>query len=228
MLIAAIDTSGKAASCAVCSENVVLAQRSFATQKTHSQVILPVMKATLADAGVTLEDCDGFAVVSGPGSYTGLRIGIAAVKGICMALDKKCAGISALESLAYNFSGTDSVICSVMHARQELVYTAMFETKAGGTVTRLTPDSIIPLPLLAEQLREKADSGKKIICAGDYSSEAVSAAEREGVTKASPQMNIQQAASLCFAAAERGFDTPDRLEAEYMQITKAEKDLMNR
>lgn len=124
LLVIGIDTSGKTASCALCTEDAVLAQNTFVTKLTHSQVILPMVKKMLEDSGKKLEEIDGFAAVSGPGSYTGLRIGISAVKGICFALDKPCAGVSALESLAYNFSGTDTVICSVMHARQNLVYSA--------------------------------------------------------------------------------------------------------
>ncbi len=222
MLVIGIDTSGKTASCALCSEEAVLAENTFSTNRTHSQVILPMVKKMLSDMGKELSDIDRFAAVSGPGSYTGLRIGISAVKGICFALDKKCAGVSALLSLAYNFAGTDSVICSVMHARQNLVYTAMFETAANGTVTRLSEDEIITVEELCSKL---SVYDKKVICVGDYSAEAASAAGRENIIAAAALRNSPSAASLCFAAMNQVFDSPDKLTADYMQITKAEKDL---
>lgn len=226
MLIIGIDTSGKTASCALCSEEAVLAQNTFVTKLTHSQVIMPMVKKMLSDAGKSLEDIDGFAAVSGPGSYTGLRIGISAVKAMCFALNKQCVGISALESLAYNFSGTDSTVCAVMHARQELVYTALFETHTDGRVMRLTEDKIIPIEELAEQLREKARDCK-VICTGDYSGETVKAAACINVIAARPTLNAPLASSLCYAAMSHGFASPDTLNAEYMQITKAEKDLLD-
>lgn len=226
MLVIGIDTSGKTASCALCSEEAVLAQNTFVTRLTHSQVILPMVKKMLSDAGKSLADIDGFAAVSGPGSYTGLRIGIAAVKGICFALDKKCAGISALESLAYNFSGTDSTVCAVMHARQDLVYTAMFETSADGKVSRLSDDEIITLGELTARLSDFSDG--KIICTGDYSAETVKAADNENIIAARPALNAPLASSLCYAAMAHGFGSPDGLNAEYMQITKAEKDLQEK
>lgn len=224
MLVIGIDTSGKTASCALCTEDAVLAEHSFVTRLTHSQVILPMVKDLLKNAGKTLSDIDGFAAVSGPGSYTGLRIGISAVKGICFALDKKCAGISALESLAYNFSGTDCLVCSVMHARQELVYTAFFRTFTDGNVQRLTEDKIITEEELTAQLLEFGKS-EKVICTGDYSEKMVSLAESENVLRAAPRLNAPLASSLCYAAMKKGFSSPDCLNAEYMQITKAEKDL---
>lgn len=224
MLVLGIDTSGKTASCALCTEDTVLAQNTFVTKLTHSQVILPMVKRLLSDAGKEMSDVDGFCAVSGPGSYTGLRIGIAAVKAICFGLDKKCAGVSALESLAYNFCGTDSLVCAVMHARQELVYTALFRTSADGTVTRLSDDEITELNVLADRL---AGLGEKVICVGDHSSAAAARAESENVCAAQPALNMPLASSLCYAAMNHGFDVPDKLNAEYMQMTKAEKDLLD-
>ena len=224
MLVIGIDTSGKTASCALCTEDAVLAENSFVTRLTHSQVILPMVKDMLKNAGKTLSDIDGFAAVSGPGSYTGLRIGISAVKGICFALDKKCAGISALESLAYNFSGTDCLVCSVMHARQDLVYTAFFRTDVFGNVQRLTEDKIITEEELTAQLLGFGKT-EKVICAGDYSEKMTALADCKNVLRAAPKLNAPLASSLCYAAMKKGFSSPDCLNAEYMQITKAEKDL---
>lgn len=224
MLTLGIDTSGKTASCAVCSENEVLAQYSAVTQNTQSKILMPLMKRMLEDMNITLNDIGLFAAVNGPGSYTGLRIGISAVKGICFALEKKCTGVSALNALAHNFCGTDSRICAVMHARQDLAYAAFFDVHTRGGVDRLTEDRIIPADELCPQLKEYAKE-KKIICAGDWAEEIVRLSADENITAAYAPMNMPLASSVCFAAMKQEIYEPEHLNAEYMQITKAEKDL---
>ncbi|MDE6745485.1 MAG: tRNA (adenosine(37)-N6)-threonylcarbamoyltransferase complex dimerization subunit type 1 TsaB, partial [Oscillospiraceae bacterium] len=104
MILLGIDTSGKTASVAVCTETSVLAQTTVYTKLTHSQVILPICNDVLKSAGTELSDVDVIAAAAGPGSYTGLRIGIAAVQAMCFALDKHCIGISTLEALAHYVS----------------------------------------------------------------------------------------------------------------------------
>lgn len=226
LLTLGIDTSGKTASCALCSEDTVLAQNTFLTKLTHSQVILPMVKQMLTDAGKTLDDVDGFAAISGPGSYTGLRIGISAVKGICFALDKPCAGISALESLAYNFKGIkeEAIICAVMHARQELVYNAFFKLTE-GKIIRECDDRIIPL---SQAQLEASKYQSTVYVAGDYTEQFCQNIECPNITPAPPQLRMPLASSLCFAALDHGFDKASELNAEYMQITKAEKDLLEK
>ncbi|MGN1103128.1 MAG: tRNA (adenosine(37)-N6)-threonylcarbamoyltransferase complex dimerization subunit type 1 TsaB [Huintestinicola sp.] len=228
MLVLGIDTSGKTASCALCTEDTVLAQNTFVTKLTHSQVIMPMCKKMLSDAGKTLSDVDGFAAVSGPGSYTGLRIGIAAVKGLCFGLDKKCAGVSSLMSLAYNFKGAIPardcyVIYSLMHARQNLVYNATF-TVENGNIVRERADGIMPSDRLAGEIAGRTGF---VILTGDYA-ETMYATLKDKckyVFLAPPALRAPLASSLCYAAMDMGFSSPDELNAEYLQITKAEKDL---
>ncbi|MGN0695969.1 MAG: tRNA (adenosine(37)-N6)-threonylcarbamoyltransferase complex dimerization subunit type 1 TsaB [Oscillospiraceae bacterium] len=215
-----IDTSGHTASAAVCDENHVLAQSSLVTKLTHSQIILPMAKRVLSDAGLALDDIDGIAAAKGPGSYTGLRIGLAAVKGISFANGCKCAGISTLEALAYNFLGMNCSVCAVMAARQNLVYNALFEV-SGRQVTRLCDDRIISVEDLSAQL---ASDDKIYYGAGDYADE-MSAAASDRVYLAPPQLKNPLASSLCFAAFDRGFVPAEKLDPDYLQITKAEKDL---
>lgn len=229
MLVLGIDTSGKTASCALCTEDTVLAQNTFVTKLTHSQVIMPMCKKMLSDAGKTLSDVEGFAAVSGPGSYTGLRIGIAAVKGLCFGLNKKCAGISSLMSLAYNYRGVfpegggEFVIFPVMHARQDLVYNALF-TADGNRITRERDDCITPENKLIEEL---SGASRNVILTGDYAETLYSAVKDKNplISIAPPTLRAPLASSLCYAATDVGFITADELNAEYLQITKAEKDL---
>lgn len=229
MLIVGIDTSGQTASCALCSEDAILAQNTFVTKRTHSQVILPMVKKMLCDADKSLEDIDGFAAISGPGSYTGLRIGIAAVKGICFGTGKPCVGISALEALAYNFRGfmgQKIVVCAVMHARQDLVYTARFYVE-DGKVIRDSEDVIIPL---SQAFDEVSKINAPVYAVGDYAEKFCESYpyDRKNVFLAPPLLRSNLASSLCFAAIDKGFGSPDDLNADYLQITKAEKDLLEK
>ena len=214
-----IDTSGKTASVTVCSENTVLAQNTVYTKLTHSQVILPICKDVLKNAGLELSDVDGIAVSAGPGSYTGLRIGIAAVKAICFALNKPCIGISTLESLANNVSFHKGTICAVMTARLDLVYCAVFRSD-GKSVTRITEDGILSIDELKSRL--ESESGD-IAVVGDAADKLAG----EHFITAPPHLKLQLASSLCYAAFGKEFVTPDELEAAYLQITKAEKDLQS-
>ena len=152
LLILGIETSGKTASVALCDESKVIAQNTIYTKLTHSQIILPLCKRLLADAGTELSQVDRIAVSAGPGSYTGLRIGIAAVKAMGYALNKECAGISSLESLAYNAANCGYIICTVMKARLDLVYTASFT--GDEAPSRLTEDRILSESALFTELSQ--------------------------------------------------------------------------
>lgn len=215
MTLLGIDTSGKTASVAVCTETAVLAQTSVYTKLTHSQVILPICRETLKSAGMELSDVDGIAAAAGPGSYTGLRIGIAAVKAMCFALDKPCIGISTLEALAQNVSLHKGIICSIMAARQNLVYAAVFRSD-GRKISRITEDSIIPVEEL-ERLLGETDGDIAVV--GDGSDRLTG----ERYLQAPPHLRLQLASGLCEAAFGKEMYPPDKLEAAYLEITKAEK-----
>lgn len=220
MKLLGIDTSGGVASVALCDENMVLAQTSIVTQRTHSQVILPLAKRLLEDAGTSLPEIDGIAVANGPGSYTGLRIGIAAVKAMCFALDKPCAGISTLESLAQNLAGFSGILCPVMTARQELVYTASFCWE-NGQIKRLTADRILSAQALADELNAE----QSVLLNGDGAEKFFAQYGNERILLAPPHLRLQTASSLCFAAFGKEMGSPEALDARYLQPTKAEKDL---
>lgn len=220
MTLLGIDTSGKTASVALCTEDKVLAQTTVYTSLTHSQVILPICNDVLKNAGVELSDVDGIAVAMGPGSYTGLRIGISAVKAICFAQNKPCVGISTLEGLANNVSLHKGIICAVMTARLDLVYCALFESD-GCKVTRLNNDEILSVDALKQKLEQYEGS---IAVVGD----AADKLEGEKFIIAPPHLKLQLATGLCSAAFGKEMSTPDELDAAYLQITKAEKDLQEK
>ena len=167
LILLGIDTSGKTASVAVCDEENVLAQTSVLTRLTHSQVIMPLCNDVLRNAGIPLSAVDAIVVSNGPGSYTGLRIGVSAVKAMCYATKKKCLGVSTLESLAYNMRSFHGVICPVMKARLNLMYTAFF-TSYQNDISRIFDDTILSVEDIVSRI--KAYHGD-IILVGDGAQE---------------------------------------------------------
>lgn len=151
MKILALETSAKSVSCAVVENGAPLASSYQCTGLTHSRTLLPMVDATLTNADLTLSDIGAIAIAAGPGSFTGLRIGIAAVKGLAWAADKPCLGVSTLEAMAENMAHVDGLIVGAMDARRAQVYNAIFES-GSGTLTRLCPDRAIALEDLAAEL----------------------------------------------------------------------------
>ena len=130
MKILAIDTSATAASTAICDENKIIGEFFINTKLTHSRTLMPMVESLLANTNLTTTDITAVAVNCGPGSFTGVRIGVAAAKGLAFADDLPCIEVSTLESLAYNLQSANGIICSVMDARcdgAELCYNAMKE-----------------------------------------------------------------------------------------------------
>ena len=228
MRILGIDTSGKVASVALTDGGRLICEKVLYTKLTHSQIILPMVKEVLADSSMAFSDIDCIAVANGPGSYTGLRIGIAAVKGICLgAPDIKCAGISTLEALAYNCSGFCGRIISVMKARPEIVYAGEFESDGSG-IKRVSEDRVCP----EIEVFGGLDPAEKIMLVGDYAEEIKEKyfKDNANVLCASIAQRLQRASSLCMAlAANEGYIVePESIEVSYLQATKAEKDKNHR
>ena len=226
MLTLGIDTSGKTASSALfdADNEVFLAGTSLYTQKTHSQVIMPIVKDILAQAGKTVGDIDLIAVADGPGSYTGLRIGVAAVKAMGFALDCKCCGVSTLEALAYNNIAHKGTICSIMKARGELVYTCSYKSDGYG-LEPLCDEQIIPRDQLAEFL---AFNGTEALLCGDGAADFFTAYRSPMFIIAPPQGRLQNAYGVCLGAMSKQPVTADELEVSYLQKVKAEKDLQDK
>lgn len=223
MLLLGIDTSGKTASAALFDTDceVFLAETSLYTQKTHSQVIMPAVRSILEQTGKSVSDIGGIAVADGPGSYTGLRIGVAAVKAMGFALDCKCCGVSTLEGLAYNNIAFKGTICSLMKARGELVYTCTYKSDGYG-LEQLCDERIISRDELAEFL---AFNGTEVLLCGDASPEFFMDYRSPMLTIAPPHGRLQNACGVCLAALSKEFVTADELEVSYLQKVKAEKDL---
>ena len=156
MLTLAFESSAKAASVALCQDGSLLSQTLQCSGLTHSRTLLPMAEDLLKNTGYTMADIDIFAVARGPGSFTGIRIGVSAVKGLSWAAGKPCIGVSTLAAMAWNGISAGGLICAVMDARRFEVYQAFFRIEEGRPV-RLCPDRAISLEVLAEELAASSD-----------------------------------------------------------------------
>ncbi len=226
MLILGIDTSGKTASAALfdTEQELFLAQNTLYTQKTHSQVIMPIVKDIISQSGKKLTDIGAVAVAAGPGSYTGLRIGVAAVKALSFGLDIKCCGVSTLEGLACNNIAYKGIICSIMKARGDIVYNCIYKSD-GFSIEQICEERLISRDELAQEL---AFAGKETMLCGDGAAEFFTEYNSPMFIISPPQSRLQNAAGVCLAGASKPHIAPDELVVSYLQKVKAEKDLEDR
>lgn len=153
MKILALESSATACSVALCEDERLIAQTFQNSGLTHSRTLMPMAESLLAQCGQTLADVDVVAVAAGPGSFTGLRIGVSTAKGLAWAGEKPCAPCSTLESMAWQLAHVDGVIIAAMDARRNQVYNAIFRARC-GKLERLTPDRAIGLGELEDEIKK--------------------------------------------------------------------------
>lgn len=154
MKILGIDTSTLMGSVGLLDSDKPVAQHSLSIEVTHSERLLDTIDRLFKDTRMTLDAIDGFAISTGPGSFTGLRIGLGTVKGLCMATGKQAVGVSTLQALAANLPFCRYTICPILDARKKEVYTALFKYDKNGSIIRKTEDMTISPELLADQIQE--------------------------------------------------------------------------
>ncbi len=159
MKILSLDSTSVTASAAITENGKTLAENFINNGLTHSQTLMPLVEKTIAESEISIKDIDMFAVTNGPGSFTGVRIGIASVKGMADALNKPCFAVSTLEAIAEPLKNEDCIACAVMDARCNQVYTAIFENGI-----RLCEDKAVLIDELGEELKKYI---KKIVFIGD-------------------------------------------------------------
>ena len=200
MLIFAMDTCCKAATAAVVSDDMLLAQVALNNNMQHSQRMMPLVEQMFADLGLTPADIDLFAAAAGPGSFTGVRIGVSTVKAMAHAAGKPCAVVSTLEGLACNVPYFDGLVCPILDARREQVYTAVF--RGGG---RVLDDCAM---LVSELLDSFADDNVLFLGDGIFPYRGViEGAMGERAVFAPPHLNLNLASSVAAVAlgmARRG------------------------
>lgn len=218
-MILGIDSSAISAGCALVEGDKIVAEEYLNTRHTHSETLLPMISGMLKSAGVELSDVDKIAVSAGPGSFTGLRIGISTAKGLADAAHKLCVSVSTLEAIAYNFIGTDEVICACMDARCKQVYNALFKS-GNGVITRLCEDRAISAADLSAEL---ANLDSKVILAGD-GAELMHTFTEKKYTLAPPTLRYQRGSGVCFAARNAPEIAPAALMPTYLRLPQAERE----
>lgn len=229
MKILGIDTSANVASVAICEigENPrVIASGSINTKLTHSQTLMPFIESLLCNSKTELSDIDAFAVSVGPGSFTGLRIGVSAIKGMAYGLNKPCKAVSTLSGLAYNFTVTDCILCAVMDARCNQVYNALFEIKE-DKVNRITEDRALFIDELLSELSKKY-SDRKIILAGDGAELVFGKTESKNILLSPPTLRYQSGTGVCFASEECEDIEAAALMPSYLRLPQAERERLAR
>ncbi len=224
MLILGLDSSAVAGSCALCEisgeKTQVIAESFINTKQTHSQTLMPMAENMLKSVGAGFDKLDRVAVTSGPGSFTGVRIGVSAAKGLGYALGVPCVGVSALHAIALGLTGFEGVICAVMDARRSQFYNALFSVK-GGKPVRITPDRAIS----AEELEtELLSYNEKIYLAGDGAELAARTFERVSPEHAPPALRFPKASSVCIASSEYEAVAAAELMPVYLRLPQAERE----
>lgn len=241
MHILALDGSGLVAGVSVLNEEKILAEYCVNDKKTHSQTLLPMLDEVMKMLGMEVSDIDYIAVTGGPGSFTGLRICVSMAKGLGLALGKPLVAVPTLEALAYNYEGTDKIICPLMDARRNQVYTGIytFANKKAEDSEELQSTFAVLSPQEAtaiEDILEKVNSfGKETVFLGDGVSvnrKYIQGLVKVPYTLAPPQQNVQRAASVgrCALrmAAEGKITTAMELVPDYLRLSQAERERLEK
>ena len=225
MKIIALETSAKAVSAAISENGKILASGYQDTGLTHSRTLMPIVEHLFQSTGLTVQELDAVAVAVGPGSFTGIRIGVSAAKGLAFALDKPAVGVSTLAAMARNVAFAGGLVICAMDARRQQVYNALF-TAEDGTLTRLTSDRAVSLADLAEELR--ADPRPKTVV-GDGAGLCADFLVQTGVPcrLAPPHLVMQNAMSVALEAedlaAKGGLVSAQALSPVYLRPPQAER-----
>lgn len=231
MKILALDSSGLVASVAIAEDERLLAEYTVNYKKTHSQTLLPMLDEIGKMIDLDLNTVDAIAVAGGPGSFTGLRIGSATAKGLGLALEKPLVHVPTLEGMAYNLWGTDKVICPMMDARRNQVYTGIYEF-CEGTMHVLEDQMAVPAAEIAEKLNQLERS---VILMGDGAAvyqEQLKELLTVPFMMAPAHLNQQRASSLAVCAMEyvkQGkTESAAAHQPDYLRVSQAERERAQR
>ncbi len=247
MKIIGIDSSGLVASVAILEDNKLVAEYTVNNKKTHSQTLLPMLEEIVDSSGLDMKEIDAIAIAAGPGSFTGLRIGSATAKGLGLALKKPIVPVSTLEALAYNLYGTDSLVCPIMDARRNQVYTGIYEfskkaiklngnddaESSGGAFCEYQINIIkdacaVPIEEITQALNEK---GREVIFLGD--GVPVFAEQLKGLMKvpysfAPAHLALQKAGCVAGLGMEKFkegiYEDAAVHSPEYLRLSQAERE----
>ena len=228
-LILAVDTSAKPVSCALAEDGRLLGSFYANTGLTHSQTLMPMIENLLKVSENTVADLDAIAVNAGPGSFTGVRIGVSAVKGLAFTGNLPCISVSTLESMAENTVATrGTAICCLMDARCQQVYGALFEKDADGNLLRLSEDEALTVAEMGEKL---SSLSRPVVLVGD-GSEMCYRVWKESVPNvylAPASVRYQNATATAMVACRHFNDgvtvSAEELQPIYLRLPQAEREL---
>lgn len=230
MKILNLECSATPASVAIIEDGKLLASSFVNVKLTHSQTLMPMVENILSAAKLTIADIDGLAISNGPGSFTGVRIGISALKGLAAPKNLPCVAVSTLRAMAENYSDTDCIVCAVMDARCNQVYNALFEIE-NGTVTRLCEDRALLCDELAKDIKKISQESKKcVIIVGDGAEIFYPfVKECDNIKISAPIRRFQNAVGVGMVALEN-FNKSETIEASallpfYLRLPQAEREL---
>lgn len=224
MNILGIECSAVSAGAALTCEGVLLCEAHLNIGLTHSQTLMPLIDSVLTFAKTDISEVDVIAVSSGPGSFTGLRIGIGTAKGLALGADKQCCGVSSLEALCYNVPNAPEIIAPIMDARRGEVYNALYRWE-NGRLCELAPMRALPL---AELARELPDGATFVGDGANVHRESLT--ELLGGAALFPTANLmyQRASSVAAAAENKEYVSPEQLSPVYIRKPQAERELEER
>ena len=229
MKLLALDSSGLVASAAIVDGETMIAEYTLNYKKTHSQTLLPMVDELVEMTQTDLSTLDAIAVASGPGSFTGLRIGSATAKGLGLALDKPLVSVPTLEGLAFNFFGTDAVLCPMMDARRKQVYTGLYRFRHGKDFQVISPQEACPVE---EILAHCNTLGEPVIFLGDgvpVYRDMIEALTTVPHLYAPPHLSRQRAGAVAMRAAqlyrEGKLETAAAHAPVYLRKSQAEREL---
>lgn len=231
MKILAIDCSAGPASCAVTENTRLLGQFFIDVKLTHSQTLMPMVESLLRALQLSLADIGALAVSSGPGSFTGIRIGVGAVKGLAEPGQKTCVGVSTLEAIARPHKG-DGILCAVMDARCGQVYNALFST--GAAFSRLCDDRACTIAALGDELTKLHSTAptRPVLLAGDGAQLVYDTLQLPFLQLAPQPVHCQTAYGVALAAqpllTNGGGIDPAELTPIYLRLPQAERELKKR
>ena len=228
MVILGIESSAQSSSAAVVKDGKLLSEMFLNVGLTHSVTLMPLIRKAAEGAELSVNDIDVIAVSKGPGSFTGVRIGVSTAKGIAQPQEKKCFPVSTLEAIAYPLTDSECIAVSVMDARCKQVYCALFDC-SNSQMTRITQDDAISLDSLRDILNTY---DKKKILIGDGADIAYDYLMNDvaGLYKASPAIKYQKASSVALLAEKMINDGTECVSANdlvpsYLRLSQAEREL---
>ena len=226
MKLLALESSAKAASVALCDGGRLVAQYRQASGLTHSRTLLAMAEDLLKNTETAMDQIDAFAVAGGPGSFTGIRIGMAAAKGLAWGAGKPLCSVSTLEAMAWHCSDDRVIVCPVMDARRSQVYNALFSSGPDGPV-RLTEDRAVSLEELAA---DAAGRDRPFWFVGDGSALCAARFTEAGIPFiiAPEPLRLPSAWGVAAAARNGPFLDPAEAEPNYLRLSQAERERLAR